>query len=189
MRSVSLSLVVAFVAGAQGFAEPTQRTGGPIDVVVRGQVTPAVVKPGEPIPLAVTVSNGLGADVYHSTFSLKPNDWNGETQNISLVNIQRDGKPFNLYLASRPKANSPQYIAGMGRQRIKTGESLRIETDARKWKLRDGWLPGRYKVTVRVDRLRIDPYWTLSVVSDPFEFVIEDKEAVAAIEASARPKD
>jgi len=188
MRRVSLCLVVTVVVGAQGFAEPIPRTDGQIDVVVRGQVTPAVVKAGEPIPLAVTVSNGLGAYIHHSTYSLTPNDWNGETHNISLVDIYRDGKEFNLYLA-RPKANPPHLVSGVGGRGIKAGESLRIETDARKWKLRDGWLPGHYKVIVRVDRLRIDPYWTLSVLSDPFEFVIEDKEPVMAAAASARTKD
>jgi len=173
-------LVIVFLAGTVTFTEGGgQNTERPINVVVTGQVTPCVVKAGEPIPLAITVSNGLGAYIYHSTYSLKPNDWNGETHNISLVDIYRDGKQFNLNLA-RPKSDPAYLVSGMGSQGIKAGESLRIETDARKWKLRDGWLPGRYQVTVRVDGLQIDPYFRLSVLSDPFEFEIRS-ETVPAV--------
>ena len=56
---------------------------------------------------------------------------------------------------------------------IEPGKTLVIRTDARKWKLRGGWLPGRYKAWVRVDGLTIDRYSQLSVTSDPFEFEIK----------------
>jgi hypothetical protein len=160
-----------------------QNTDRPINVVVTGQVTPRVVKVGEPIPLTVTVSNGLGATVYHTNSALEANEWNGETRNISLVDIYRDGKEFNLHLA-RPEINVPYLVAGIGRTGVEPGKSLQIETDARKWKLRDGWLPGRYEVTVRVDGLEIDPYYRLSVLSDPFEFEIGDGTAPAVPEPS-----
>jgi hypothetical protein len=64
-------------------------------------------------------------------------------------------------------------VSGMGRREIKPGGKLDIQTDARKWKLRDGWFPGRYKVTVRIENLKVDDYSTLSVLADPIEFEIK----------------
>ncbi len=143
-----------------------------IPVVVSAEVKPKILKSGEAIPLTITVSNGLSSSSYHSTFSLTPNDWNGETCNVSLVDIYRDGKAGNLYLA-RPKIDIPMTVSGMGIREIKPGGKLEIQTDARKWKLRDGWFPGRYKVTVRINNLKIDDYSTLSVLADPIEFEIK----------------
>ena len=143
-----------------------------ISVVVSVEVKPKIVKNEKTIPLTITVSNNLSSSIYHSTFSVTPNDWNGETCNISLVDIYRNDKASNLYLA-RPKMEAPMTVSGMGRREIKPGGKIEIQTDARKWKLRDGWLPGRYRVTVRVDNLRVDKYSTLSVLTDPIEFEIK----------------
>jgi hypothetical protein len=140
-------------------------------VVVTGKVEPGTVKAREPIPLTVTITNGLPASIRHNTFRLEPTDWNGETVNISLVDIYREGTA-NLY-RSRPKVDVPLQISGMGSHEIKPGGTLTVKTDARKWQLRDGWLPGRYKVTIRVDHLTLDRYSTLSVLSDPVEFRVE----------------
>jgi len=56
---------------------------------------------------------------------------------------------------------------------IKPNGSPSITTDARKWALRDGWLPGRYTVVARVDNLQVDDSSRLSVLSEPLEFIIE----------------
>ncbi len=143
-----------------------------IPVVVSADVSLKTVKRGEAIPLDITVSNGLPSSIYLSTFSLIPNDWNGETCNVSLVDIYRDNKPGSLYL-SRPKMEVPKTISGMRSCEVKSGGKLIIRTDARKWKLRDEWLPGKYKVIVRIDKLNIDKYSTLSVLADPVEFEIK----------------
>jgi len=58
-------------------------------------------------------------------------------------------------------------------QTQKCGKRVEIQTDARKWKLRDDWLPGRYRVTVLVDNLKVDKYSTISVLTDPIEFEIK----------------
>ena len=143
-----------------------------IPVIVSVEVKPEIVKSGEVVPLTITVANGLSSSIYHLTFSLTSNDWNGETYNVSLVDIYRDGNTGNLYLA-RPKIGVPITVSGVARWEIKPGEKLEIQTDARKWKLRDDWLPGRYKATVRVDNLIVDKYSTLSVLSEPIEFEIK----------------
>ncbi len=142
-----------------------------IPVVVSVAVKPKILKNQEAIPLAITVSNGLSSPIFHSTFSMIPNDWNGETCNVSLVDIYRDDKMSNLYIA-RPKMDVPSTVSGMGRREIKPGKKIEIQTDARKWKIKDGWLPGRYRVTVCVDNLRVGKYYKLSVWTDPIEFEI-----------------
>lgn len=143
-----------------------------IDVVVTGEVVPAVVEEGRPIPLTVRITNNLKGLIRHQTFRLEPVDWNGETINVSLVDIYRNGRKFNLHLA-RPEINAPVRISGLGAHGIAPGETLEVKTDARKWKLRDGWLPGRYEVIVRVDNLLIDDHTRADVLSDWFTFEIE----------------
>ncbi len=161
--AVSLVLVANRVQGKQ------ERQ---ISVVVSVEVKPKIVKNEKAIPLTITILNNLSSSIYHSTFSVTPNDWNGETYNISLVDIFRNDKAHNLYLA-RPKMEVPLAISGIGSREVKPGGKIEIQTDARKWKLRDGWLPGRYRVTVRVDNLRVDKYSTISVLTDPIEFEIK----------------
>ena len=68
----------------------------------------------------------------------------------------------------------PRDIFGAGIDWVEPGGTLRIETDARKWKPRDDWLPGRYGARVRVDRIRADDHCRLSVLSDPFAFETRD---------------
>lgn len=195
-RALLIFAILVFAVGC-GQMEPkiscseASRTGGVlasgqeaeqrISVIVRGQVIPDVVKAGEPIPLTVTVANHFSSPIYHNTFSIEPSDWNGETCNISLVDIYRDDRPRNLYYA-RPEVNVPVRASGIGSYEIEAGKILAIRTDARKWKLHDegrpverfnGWFPGRYKVTLRVDNLTVDKYCKLSVLSNPIEFKIE----------------
>ncbi len=143
-----------------------------IPVVVSVEVKPKIIKTGEPIPFILTLSNGLSSSIYYSTFSPSPNDWNGETYNVSLVDIYRDDKAGSLYLA-RPNIDVPIAVSGAGRREIKPGGNIKIQIDARKWKLKDEWLPGRYRVTVRIDNLKVDEYTMLSVLTDPVEFEIK----------------
>ena len=80
---------------------------------------------------------------------------------------------MNLYFSRPMISNPPKTVSGVGRKEIKPGDKLEIQTDARKWKLRDDWSPGKYKITVRIDNLIIDKYSNLSVLSDPIEFEIK----------------
>ncbi|MHC4616686.1 MAG: hypothetical protein ACYTEQ_02915 [Planctomycetota bacterium] len=141
-----------------------------IPVVVRVRIRP-VLQEGEAIPLRMWVFNGLRRSIYHGGFTTKPSAWNGETGNISVFDIYRDDDPASLYL-ERPQVRVPDDVAGIGRYEIKQGEKLLIETDARKWKIRGGWTPGRYRLTVRVDNLTVDEYCRMSVMSDPIVFEI-----------------
>lgn len=141
-----------------------------IPVTVRGHV-PVVVAAGETIPLTISIFNGLDWRIRHDTYSVKPTNWNGETINITLVDIYRDGST-NRYLAA-PQITPPRSISGLGSHAIDPGKLLDIRTDARNWTLRDGWLPGRYKATVAVMNLRVDHYTTMRVMSEPFEFEIK----------------
>jgi len=144
-----------------------------IPVRVTGRVTPSVIRAGQPIPLAIQIANGLPSSIYHETFSLEPNDWNGETVRIDVVDIYRNGVAFNLYQARPTLKEPPLPVSGVGSHEIKPGGILEVKTDARKWQLRDGWIAGRYRVTVRVDHLNADAYCRLSVLSDPLEFEIK----------------
>jgi hypothetical protein len=167
-----VAAVLVVVAAPCAVAQ-TERVDRQIPVFVRAEVAPAVVEADAPIELNVTVTNGLPRVIHHSGSWTEPVEWNGETIGVSVVDIYRDGEPGNLFLA-RPEVTLPAGISGIGRVRVDSGHSLSIRTDASKWTLRDGWLPGSYQITVRVDNLALDDYCTLSVMSDPIEFAIED---------------
>ena len=173
MRKRHLFILLMFVSALITVASNLEgKQERQIPVIVSVEVKPDIVKSGEVVPMTITVSNGLSSSIYHLAFSLTPNDWSGETYNISLMDIYRDGNTGNLYLG-RPKIAVPITVSGGARREIKPGKKLQVQTNARKWKLRDGWLPGRYRATVRVDNLKVDKYSTLSVLSEPIEFEIK----------------
>jgi hypothetical protein len=166
---IFLAFVIGLIAVSCSTEEKQER---PIPVIASVEAKPKVVKAREAIPLTITISNALPSSVYYSTFSLAPNDWNGETCNVYLIDIYRDGKEGNLYL-ERPRMDVPVTVSGMGRREIKAGGKIEIQIDARKWKLRDDWLPGKYRVTIRVDNLEVDKHSILSILTDPVEFEIK----------------
>ena len=156
---------------------PGKTTGGralssrQVPVLVSGEAIPAEVDTGSPIPLEIKIANGLAAAIEFNGYGVEPTGWNGETVNVRLVDVYRDGDRMNLFLRS-PAVERPLKVAGISRQVIEPGRTLTIRTDVRKWEVRGGWTPGRYRVTVRIDGLRIDELTTANVMSEAFEFVI-----------------
>ncbi len=126
-----------------------------IPIVVTGKVEPAAVKQGRPIPLVVTIANGLKGALYYSPDGFTPSSWNGETAHITLENVYRDGKPAGL-IAQHPKMEAPKGFAGIRAHPIKAGESITVTTDIRRWKIPGGWVPGKYKVAIRVENLTLE---------------------------------
>ena len=162
-------LLIALLDGAKSAANDWV-----IPVTVTGKIESAVVKQGEPIPLSVTISNGLKGPIRYSSYGLKPTEWNGETVSLSLVNIRRVGTPQLLFLEI-PKVKVPIRISGMSSRKIEPGGSLTVSTDARKWTIVGGWIRGKYKINVRVQvrGTTVDGNLCILLVhSDPFEFEI-----------------
>lgn len=126
----------------------------------------------EPLTIYLTIDNGLKGPIQFSTFSLIPNDWNGETVNCSLVDIYRNGEKSQLYL-SRPYCVPPLTISGMSSKGIQSGESLMIQLDCRKWNIRGGWVPGTYEITTRVENIQVDSFISLDILSKPVRFTIK----------------
>lgn len=145
-----------------------------IPIVIEAHTVSDTLKSNEPLLLRISILNGLPNEIRFSTFSLTPNSWNGETTNISLVDIYRDvPQPMNRFIA-RPKiGQGPREIAGMSSHVIKPTESLSVVVDMSKWQIVDGWIPGKYKITVRADNINLDAYTRASVMSDPFVVVIK----------------
>ncbi len=129
-------------------------------------------KKGDPIPLAVTVENGLKSAISFGTFSLDPVPWNGETSSLTLVDVYRNGENGGLFLG-RPKIEPPEQTQSPSHYVLKRGQSLVIKTDLSKWKIRGGWIPGRYTATVRIENLATERgRHTVSVLSEPFSFEV-----------------
>ena len=169
---VFVGLLAGFVV-AQSTDSPSSASVSAIPVTVGLAVESVDLKAGDPIPIGVTIHNDLPAEIRYSTYRLEPIDWNGETVNVTLVDVYREGESRGLYLA-KPKVDAPHRISGMGSHRIESGKELTIRTDAGKWEIVGGWKPGNYRVTVRVERLYVDDgRCHLSVHSTPVEFTIK----------------
>ncbi len=168
-----MSKVVAFALALATLLGGDPRNLGERKFPISVKVTPrmATFRLGEPLLCDVTISNGLAWEIGLSTFSLAPNDWNGETAPLSLVDIYREPDPV-----SRPADWMPHIgnviVEGMARYPIKPGGSLSILVDLRKWKLVGGWTSGRYRVDMRVNHIGLDSYSNVSVMSDLAEFII-----------------
>ncbi len=142
-----------------------------IAVTLTASPKPEGYRHGEALPVTLVITNGLGGEIGFARLAAEPNSWNGETYRCSLVDVYRDGRPGNLYLA-RPELHVPKSISGPGVKYVRPGECLEVELDVSKWRLRDGWFKGRYKAVFRVDRIIADEYVELSVLSDPVTFEI-----------------
>lgn len=131
-----------------------QSEGG-IGLFVTLAAAKRVYRQGEPILLRVLIENRLDGVVGYSTYSLKPNGWNGECAGITLVDIARNDDGRSLFLM-RPQIDVPVDIAAIGSHRIEPGDSMNLIVDASKWEIVDGWIPGRYRLNVRVESLTVD---------------------------------
>jgi hypothetical protein len=124
------------------------------------------------IPLAVTIENGMKGSITFGSFSLEAVEWNGETASLTLVDIYRNGEPGGLFL-ERPKIRAPYETQSMSHFVLKRGQGLTLKTDIAKWKIKGGWVPGRYTITLRVENLTTERgRHTISVLSEPFSFEI-----------------
>jgi len=137
-----------------------------IPVFVHAQTEMALIKSGYPLPISLTVSNGLSATLRFTTFSTSPNDWNGETMNISVVGVYRVGNRRNLLL-NKPGLTAPLTVSGPASHPIQSSDTLTIMIDANKWTIDGGWVPGLYELVFRVEKLTTDGRSELSVLSDP----------------------
>jgi len=144
-----------------------------IPVEVTSRITRGVIRRGDPIPLEITIKNGFSGPVAFKSFNLEPNEWNGETPSIALYDIYRGRRAEGLFLA-RPAVEPPIAIPFMPWHQIPAGKSLTIRTDVRKWTIADGWLPGKYRMALRVDNLQVDGAAALSILGEPIEFEIRN---------------
>ena len=163
---------------ASGVAEAGSSSAGtyverqiPIEITAR--VTKDVIRRGDSIPLEVTIHNGFTGPVDFKTFNLEPNEWNGETPSLSLYDIYRGKRAEGLF-QGRPVVEPPIAIPAMPLHRIEPGASLTLETDVRKWSIADGWLPGKYRMALRVNNLQVDGHAALSIEGEPIEFEIRN---------------
>ena len=127
---------------------------------------------GGPIPLSVTLENGMKGAIRYATFSLVPVPWNGETASLTLVDVYRNGNPGDLFLG-RPAVTAPADRPSMNQFAVKSGQNLTVKTDLTKWKIKGGWISGHYTATLRVENIDTDrDHQTVTVLSEPFSFQV-----------------
>ena len=121
--------------------------------------------------LDVTIVNGLDTRIYYRKWcaSLVDVYREGET---STINWARPGNTVQQGHAGGVAFSSSSQPEGAKVYPIEPGRSAVLRVDAAKWIVKDGWLPGRYEVNVRVDLIRIDDKKWLTLMSDPIELVV-----------------
>lgn len=165
-------LILGVALATPASPSPADEPMPSIPVVVRAAAPKDPVKVGQPIPVTLTVENGLPGPVEFHTYAVKPNDWNGETVAVELVDIYRVGDFTNRFLA-KPKVDPPRTVAGPSRRVVEPGKSLDVRIDASKWTIRDGWQPGTYTVTARVRVTADGGRVQLGVLSAPAGFRVK----------------
>lgn len=147
------------------------RAARQLPIVLSAKPMKAAFVPGEPIAVEITVTNNLPGDVGVSGFAFEPNEWNGEASTACPEDIYRDGVTLNR-LIGKPEVKPPRTISGMGGRNVKPGQSRKIVLHLNKWTIVDGWKPGTYDVTLRVNRVVIDDYAIAQIKADPVRVVV-----------------
>lgn len=166
-RLVSVVLLMGLSAAALCGQFPDRQ----IPVVVIPRPRKAIFSPGEPILVDIEIRNDLKAEIRLNALSFSPNDWNGETLCIELPDVYRLPDIKQIWL-ERPKISPPKYVSGGGWYAIPAGTSKVKTVDVSKWKVLHGWVPGKYQIVVRADKIDADKYTWMSVSSDPIVFEI-----------------
>lgn len=168
-KLIVLSLCVAAIPPLQARGQFPERQI-PVYVIARPHKTIFIV--GEPILIDVEIKNELKEEIRVSTYSSSPTAWNAETLGVELPDIYRLPTASQIWL-ERPKIdNPPRPISGPSWRAIPAQASWVRTIDASKWKVREGWIAGKYEMKVRADKLDVDKHSWMSVTSDPITFEI-----------------
>jgi hypothetical protein len=161
-------LVAAAMTGSTASGVVGQATTRQLAVSVLLQPTRAVFDVGEPILIEVVVRNDLSAPIRFTTFSLQPNEWNGETAGVELVSVRRLPDSAQIW-RGRPSVQPPMHVAGQGSYPVPAGGQASRWIDLSKWTVDGGWNAGDYEVSVRVDAIQLDEHAVASVTSELVE--------------------
>lgn len=170
-KKVSILFIFLSLLGSVATAQFPNRQLA-IYVIPKPQKT--VFKAGEPILIDVEIKNQLKHEIRLTAYAFSPNEWNGETGHIEFPDIYRLPKIFQIYMA-RPDGgkNFPRGITAPGWYPIPAKTSKISTIDVSKWQVVGGWTPGKYQLSVRVNKIDIDRYSWVHVTSDPITIEIE----------------
>ncbi|MEW6366565.1 MAG: hypothetical protein AB1714_18205 [Acidobacteriota bacterium] len=143
-----------------------------IPVGFHAQAELAVFKSGKPLLMSLTLTNDSSRPIRFTTFSTEPNEWNGETFNISLVDVHRIGERRNLCLA-RPELRVPLTVSGPGSHSIQPGRNLRVTIDTSKWRIDGDWIKGEYALVFRMDNITVEDKISISILSEPVHVIVQ----------------
>ena len=167
MRLVCIVFFMVLSAGLLAGQFPDRQ----ISVFVIARPQKAIFSLGQPILVDIEIRNDLKAEIRLTSYSFSPNDWNGETLCIELPDVYRLPDMVQIWL-ERPKISPPRYLSGSGWYAVPAGTSKVRTIDVSKWKVRDGWVQGKYQIVVRADKIDVDKYTWMSISSDPVVFEI-----------------
>ena len=142
----------------------------PVTLVAKSQKQ--TYKPNEPILVILNLQNEFKkGELFFERFTLIPNDWNGEIFNVDIPDIYRNS--IRIY-EQHPEMHVPITVSGVGLEKVSPHQSMNLTIDISKWKVRDGWIPGKYKMIFRLDRIIIDKYVRISVTSEAIKIEIKE---------------
>src|SRR5215471_5960303 len=167
-KLISISLCLCWFMIIQSLPVLAQFPERQIPVVVTAKPQKAVYLAREPILIDVEIRNGLEHEIRISRYSFSPNDWNGETIGVELHDIYRLPVMRQIGL-KRPAINIEKMplIQGASWVPIPPGTSKITTVDVRKWEVCDGWIPGKYQILVRADKIDVDKHSWINVTGEP----------------------
>ena len=159
-RATALAAVLFALLPRAGTSQARQ-----VPIVVRAEAAVDTLRSGGSLPLRITIMNGLRDEIYILTYTLTPNEWNGETWGLTIFDVEREGDSTRVNVHA-PSVRVPMMIPGRSVRRIPPRGSLTWVVDLAKWQAEGGWLPGKYKLLVRPDAIHVDRFMTAWVTSD-----------------------
>ena len=159
-RTVALAATIFALLPRAGTSQARQ-----VPIGVRAEAAVDTLRSGGPLPLRITITNGLRDEIYFLAYTLTPNEWNGETLTLTVFDVERAGESGRVNVHA-PSVRVPMTLAGRGMRRIPPRDSLTWVVDLAKWQAEGGWLPGEYKFLVRPNPIHVDRFLTAWVTSD-----------------------
>jgi hypothetical protein len=92
---------------------------------------------------------------------------------VSLLSVNRDRECTNIVpWSKRPLRSNSPHVQRFRHPNDSIGNAIRVGLD--RWHIRRGWIPGKYSVRLRLQYKHHNSKDFLSVVSEPFKFMIVD---------------
>jgi predicted DNA-binding antitoxin AbrB/MazE fold protein len=163
IREVTLDEAVAALPAAAPPVAAADKNGNTLRITAEAKPTYVFQ---QPILVNFRLHNQTSHMIVFHARALEPTESDEEIESAHELVVTRDGSPMDVH-------GHPAFGMGSARSeghRIEPGHDLTLQLDLRKFIVR--WTAGRYRATLTVSNLELEPGKRSEVASEPFEFEI-----------------